>query len=179
MSNWTTSDIPDQSGRTAVITGANTGSQQRHWRSGSALAGLAPACSISELRGGLGRGSESGLASIVERRTTDGDWHAACADRGAAGEAGERGRGSRSIRSTDRPTRRRPCRARRGDNRSFPNREQPIAPSVDPQKTLMAWPEESTSSSGLASPCVPWPCCSFEIYRPACFAWQWSDRDPL
>ena len=25
MSNWNTSDIPDQSGRTAVITGANTG----------------------------------------------------------------------------------------------------------------------------------------------------------
>ena len=25
MSNWTTSDIPDQSGRTAVVTGANTG----------------------------------------------------------------------------------------------------------------------------------------------------------
>ena len=25
MSNWTTSDIPDQTGRTAVITGANTG----------------------------------------------------------------------------------------------------------------------------------------------------------
>ena len=25
MSNWTTTDIPDQTGRTAVITGANTG----------------------------------------------------------------------------------------------------------------------------------------------------------
>ena len=25
MTNWTTADIPDQTGRTAVITGANTG----------------------------------------------------------------------------------------------------------------------------------------------------------
>ena len=25
MSKWTTADIPDQTGRTAVITGANTG----------------------------------------------------------------------------------------------------------------------------------------------------------
>ena len=25
MTNWTTTDIPDQTGRTAVITGANTG----------------------------------------------------------------------------------------------------------------------------------------------------------
>ncbi len=25
MTNWTTNDIPDQTGRTAVITGANTG----------------------------------------------------------------------------------------------------------------------------------------------------------
>jgi hypothetical protein len=68
MSKWTTADIPDQTGRTAVITGANnTDAQRRLWAVSEELTGVV--CAVGR-KSRAGAPWPVGLSRITPREWT-------------------------------------------------------------------------------------------------------------
>ena len=65
MANWTTADIPDQTGRTAVITGANTG---LGYETAPALAAQGRARRAGRAQPRQGQGRRARIAAQSRRR---------------------------------------------------------------------------------------------------------------